>query len=756
MKSRKKTLLVLSLSLVCLASCGGGNGGEGSKTGESTSGSSATSTVPSGKTIQVFNEKSRLIGTPKPDPNNPAQTLPPTEENIQIGKLPTYHHKNKGDVPYVSLAELGKALGDALPNVITPGISGEKKADGYHLYSPDKKGEFIFDAEKDVIKLKSGQSFGTPILIENNGISGDYGSYRGKSIKDSEKTKVYKEDGSEAPEYDVFDFGKYNFDIVDQDDVYYVPLEAFTKVLFRDISLDLAFNGVDFYTNLSESSFLASWVYSSKGVFQGPSGIYEPSKNKGTSEAYRFESKTKKLAEGSTTVLEDYTRYLVLMEGGSGYSSLCKGNELNPSQAVSDPESEYRYSWKKSGENILIDVADNQGPLGTLLIHLDETRFLSGKISTELSAYNYDVLRFIFDTIYGLKGIKNYTDAVSFFKTAGVDDGLKSNQPGTYTEAFAKLIGYIDDGHTRFNNMTPCSSFDDLDKIGDYTKASMSGERLKKLNEASKKYMKARMDRTKQEDPQGFNPNEPNYYQGIKFSSDKETAIISFNAFQNSGPDIRNMGELFPADYSIEESEYNIQTRAKLINSSPDGFSQAFKILEIMNKNSKVVKNVVIDLTTNGGGEIATLPYLSAFFSDDPSYVLKDINNGVMREYHYKVDLNGDGKFGDEGDTFKGKFNFYCLTSAFSFSCGNCLPGIAKEAGVKIIGETSGGGTSPVGVYFDGLGTFFNLSNHYDMCYKDGDKYVHNDAGIPLDHPFPFNEGNWYDANAVNTFIKGL
>ncbi len=119
MKSRKKTLLVLSLSLVCLASCGGGNGGEGSKTGESTSGSSTTSTVPSGKTIQVFNEKSRLIGTPKPDPNNPAQTLPPTEENIQIGKLPTYHHKNKGDVPYVSLAELGKALGDALPNVIT-------------------------------------------------------------------------------------------------------------------------------------------------------------------------------------------------------------------------------------------------------------------------------------------------------------------------------------------------------------------------------------------------------------------------------------------------------------------------------------------------------------------------------------------------------------------------------------------------------------------------------------------------------------
>lgn len=162
-----------------------------------------------------------------------------------------------------------------------------------------------------------------------------------------------------------------------------------------------------------------------------------------------------------------------------------------------------------------------------------------------------------------------------------------------------------------------------------------------------------------------------------------------------------------------------------------------------MNKNSKVVKNVVIDLTNNGGGLIATLPYVCAFFSDDPSFTVKDTVNGTIRDYHYKVDLNGDGVFGGEGDTFKNDFNFFVLTSGFSFSCGNSLPGIAKNNGVKIIGERSGGGVSPVGVFMDALGSNFSLSHYYNMTYKDANgKYVQNDAGIPLDYEFPLQNGN--------------
>ena len=751
MKNKSK-ILVLSFTLVSLCACGN----DVSSVLSGSSASTPASSAPSGKTIELFNNNSRLIGTPKPDPLNPAQYLPMAEANMLTGKLPTYRHKDKGDVPYVAVSDLAKAMGDALGNVVKPGMSAEKKDDGYHLYSQDKKGEFIIDAEKDVIKVKNGLSFANPILVDNNGVAGDYCCYRGKSIQASDKTKVYKNDGSAAPEYDTFDFGKYNFDIVLQDENCYVPLEAFTKVLLRDISLDLAYNGADFYTNVSDSSFLASWAYSSGGIFQGISGIYEPSKEKGAGEAYRFEFATKRLAEGKTDVFEDYTRYLVLQEGGSAYCMLCKGTTLNPSNAVSDVETEYGYFWRKEGDVLHIDVSDRNGQIGTYYVHLDKTRFLAGSISKELSAYNYDVLRFVFDTIYGLKDIKKYSDATAYFKAAGVDEGLKSTMPNVYNEAFAKLIGYVDDGHSGFNNMTPCSSMADLDKMNDYTKLSRSGERLKGLQDASKKYMKAKMDKTKALDPDGANPDDPNYYQGIKFSSDKATAVITFNAFQHNGQDIANMGELFGPDYNIEEANYNIFTRAKFINSSPDGFSQAFKVLDTVNAKDRIVKNVVIDLTTNGGGEIATLPYLAAFFTDDPCVTFKDIYNDTTREYHYKVDLNGDGKFGDEGDTYKGKFNFYFLTSVFSFSCGNCLPGMAKDAGIKIIGERSGGGTSPVGVFYDGIGSYFNLSNHVNMSYKVNDKFEQNDAGIPLDHEFPLQDGNWYDPNAIDAFVKTL
>lgn len=749
-----KLLLIIPL----LVSCGNN---PSTTTGEPTSNTGTTSTtsggVDDGKTIQLVNANSKLIGTPKADPIAPGQFMPMVDDNILMGNLPTYRHKDKGEVPYVEVGELASAMKTSFSAVLNPEMSVENKTDGYRLYSKDKKGEFIFDDQKDVIKLKNGQAFATPILVENNGIVGDYTNYRGHTIKDSEKTKVYKNDGSAAPEYDEFDFAKYHFDIVKQDDKCYVPFDAFTKILLRDIGLDLAFNGKDFYSTATNSSFLASRVYSSNGQFQGLSDVYYPSKNKGTGEAYRFEQPTKMRKEGKEELV-DCTRFLVLQDGGRAYCVVCEGKELDQSKAIAgDTESGYSYNWRKEENLLKINVIGETGVLGTYQVHLDETRFLSGSISKELSEYNYDVLRFIFDTSYGLKDIKGYTDATAFFKAAGVDEGLKSKVPGEYNTAFSKLIGYIDDGHSGFNQMTQHSAPTDLDKAMTYKKDSMSGPRLTKLASDSKKYNEAKMAKYKELYPEEQNPADLNYYQGIKLSSNKETAVISFNGFANNKDSISNMKDLYPGtDEYLTEEDLIRNTRSNFIASTCNGFTTAFKTIDFINKNEKKIKNVVIDLTTNGGGEIATMPYISAFFSDDPTYTIKDVTNGVTREYHYKVDINGDGVFGGEGDTYKGKFNFYFLTSAFSFSCGNCLPGIGKDSGAKIIGEKSGGGTSPVGTYFDALGTYFNLSNHYNMSYKVNNAYTQNDGGIELDYSYPYENGNWYDPNAIQTFINTL
>ena len=704
--------------------------------------------------LQLFDASSRFIGTQKLNKENPNIPLPETFDNLYISPLSTYHLKGKGDVPYVELTQLVNALNEGLQVLIAKGLKGEAKDDGYYIYSANKKGEMILNADSDIVKLKNGPSFVEPICVENNGVSGDYCSFRGNSIRESEKTKIYKEDGSIVPTYDSFSFKDYGFDIYKKDNNYYAPFEMTTKLLLRDAGIDCAYNGKDFYTN-ALGSFTSSIVKSSKGYWSAASGIYAPDKVE-NDEAYRFHFSYTRLKEGSETEKETVTKFMMLYNNPehSGSVSLCAGETYDSSKTLPDVESTYLYNWRKTGDILYITVKDeNSVLLGEYGIHLDETRFIKSTISSEVVEYNYNVLRFLFDNIYGLKAIKDYKNAEEFFTTCGVKSALKSTKASDYNAALAKLIGKVDDGHTGLSSLSMFTAYDDLDALPGLVKENY-GPRLTSMMTKKSTYSKARVDKFAElnpDDPQKGN-TDPNFYYGIKLSDNNETAIITFDGFSHEEKEIKNMKELF-GDNDIEQ----FLVRSHMINSSANGFSAAFKYIDQLNKNSKVVKNVVIDLTNNGGGLIATMPYLAAFFTDDPVYTLKDTINGTVKEYHYKVDLNGDGTFGGVGDTYKDKFNFFMLTSGFSFSCGNCLPGMGKDVGVKIIGERSGGGVSPVGIYMDALGSSFSLSNYTNMAYKDSNgKYMQNDAGIPLDYEFPLQNGNWYDANAVHTFIKSI
>lgn len=696
--------------------------------------------------LKLFDANSRFIGSQKVDPERPNFQPPETFENLHIAPLATYHLNGKGDIPYVELTQLTSALNEGLQSLVTKGLTYEVKEDGFHLRSPGNKGELVLNDQTDIVKLKNGQSFTGPITFENNGVAGDYCSFRGNSIKESEKTKVFKEDGSAVQEYETYSFKDYGFDIYQQDGKYYAPFEAVTKLLYRDVGIDCAYNGSEFYTT-AQGSFTSSLIKSSKGYWSAYSGIYAPDKP-GGGEAYRFHFSYSRLKDGSDKETEVVTKFLILVddEEKTGSVTLCPGETYDPSKTLDDKESTYSYRWRKDGDVLYIKVRDDKNEeLGEYGIHLNETRFTKSTISKEMSNYNYNILRFLFDNFYGLKGIKGYKTAEEYFASCGVKDGLKSTKAKDYNEALAKLIGKVDDGHSGYSGLSLYTAYDDLDALKGLVTANV-GPRLKALSEKKDTYFKARMAKF------GSDNADPNFYHGIRFSDDNQTAVITFDSFTHEASQIQNMKEKFPTG---EIEQYLV--RSNMIMSSADGFSAAFTLLKNMNKDSKVVKNVVIDLTINGGGLIATLPYISAFFTDDPTFTVKDTINGTIRDYHYKVDLNGDGVFGGAGDTFKDDFNFFVLTSGYSFSCGNALPGIAKNSGVKIIGERSGGGVSPVGVFMDALGSNLSLSHYYNMTYKDADgKYVQNDSGIPLDYEFPLQEGNWYDPNAVQTFINGI
>ena len=732
MKKKLMLFLVPTLAIIAAAGCG--------------------DSPASGEELQLFDANSRFIGSQKPNPENPNVPLPETFANLNIAPLKTYHLRGKGDVPYVELEELTNALNEGLQNVVTKGLTCEVKEDGFHLYSVGKKGELVLDAENDVVKLKNGQSFTNAVTLDNNNVSGDYCSFRGTAIQESSLTKVYKEDGSAVPEYETYSFKDYGFDIYKKENKYYAPFEATTKLIYRDIGVDCAYNGSEFYIT-AQGSFTSSLIRSSKGYWSAYSGIYAPDKA-GEGEAYRFHFSYERGKEGSETEKEVVTKFLILREGDPkiGQVVLCPGETYDPQKALPDVESNYSYTWRKEGEVLYITVKDSSNELlGEYGIHLNETRFTKSSISKEVSDYNYNILRFLFDNVYGLKAIKGYSNAEEYFTSAGVRDALRSRTAKEYNAALAKLIGKVDDGHSGFTGLSLYTAYDDLDTLKALIKEN-AGPRLSTLAEKSKTYLKARVDEYCRTHPDEPRNEDAAFYHGINLSSDKETAIITFDSFTHNDNELKNMKELFPNE-EIEQ----FLVRSNMIMSSANGFSAAFTFLKNMNKSSKVVKNVVIDLTNNGGGMIATLPYISAFFTLDPTFVVKDTINNTIREFHYKVDLNNDGVFGGAGDTFKDDFNFYILTSGFSFSCGNALPGIAKDNGVKIIGERSGGGVSPVGVFMDALGSNISLSHYYNMTYKDANgKYVQNDSGIPLDYEFPLENGNWYNPDAVQTFIKSI
>jgi hypothetical protein len=185
--------------------------------------------------------------------------------------------------------------------------------------------------------------------------------------------------------------------------------------------------------------------------------------------------------------------------------------------------------------------------------------------------------------------------------------------------------------------------------------------------------------------------------------------------------------------------------------SSPWGFMMSFDQI----KANPDIKNVVLDLTCNSGGMVLTLPYLAAHFTKDPIFLGHDTLMGVDNEFHYTVDLNGNGVFGEDEDTYANKYNFYVLTSDFSFSCGSALPTMAHMAGVKLIGKRSGGGACPVAAFADACGSVYNTSSPVQIGYYDNNgQFVNDDSGIPVD--YALSEDSWYDLEKLNTFVSGL
>ena len=177
-------------------------------------------------------------------------------------------------------------------------------------------------------------------------------------------------------------------------------------------------------------------------------------------------------------------------------------------------------------------------------------------------------------------------------------------------------------------------------------------------------------------------------------------------------------------------------------------FYNSFKEIE---KNSNI-KNVVFDVSLNGGGYTMALAHALSFITDDPIKAnLKNPLTGATYTVAANYDNDFDGDTSDK-DSYQGKYNFYILTSGYSFSCANAFPCIAKENGyAKIIGETSGGGDCAVSSAIAVDGTSWNMSGNEKLIHADGSTF---DEGTSVDYKLSYDY--YYDIDKLNTYLSTL
>lgn len=397
------------------------------------------------------------------------------------------------------------------------------------------------------------------------------------------------------------------------------------------------------------------------------------------------------------------------------------------------------------------------------------TRYFSGRFAgleemTEAYAkYGYYSMCMMLDLTYGHKKEKGITDFDSYLEEKGLKDAFLTPDPSDDADSLAVMFDVLfDSGHD--GESVTGSIFDSngiiekeelihellsiihYDTLGDLeadmgtvmdavTKVSglLMGETQETEQEAEPETEPAAAANTDRgpgitrliEETRRMAALKPVLYGQNNVDIEGDTCIIYFEEFKE--------------DMTREESYYTrLPSWKDLDKSSFALFYHAFEKI----KRDGGIRNVVIDLSDNGGGSAAALVSLLGFLSNDGEVHIsyRDLlNKSIVSEY-YHVDTNLDGLFDDQ-DGYGGEYNFFIMTSGSSYSCGNALPYYAQKAGLAtIIGQQPGGGDCVVANFVDAAGHVGNMSGYLQLGMMEGDEFVSDEKAVAVDLPMSDEE----------------
>ena len=355
---------------------------------------------------------------------------------------------------------------------------------------------------------------------------------------------------------------------------------------------------------------------------------------------------------------------------------------------------------------------------------MKEANSLAKIMPQYLRELNANMFFYVVDNFYGLKKEKGFSSMKALCREAGLYDFLLSSNPKERAQAYADALSLFDDNHTAIVSANDTWGEEEFGNFK-YAKGVQKRSALRSQMTALRKSSYTNMNKQ---------------IGDIVISEDGLTAMYVFDSFTFGSSE-----EVFNEDGSID-----YETARKV-----DSFYDLVYVFNYLKTTS--VKNVILDITTNGGGVLGVLMKILCLISKNDESYFYYYDNGTtqLTSAHCRVDINEDEKY-DANDCYGNDFNFFILSTDCSFSCANAFPCCAKAAGTaKIIGEKSGGGECVVGIHYLPNSQYVYHSSNMHLGNYDGKTNVFTgfEGGAEPDIAIS-DYADFYDIEKLNNLVK--
>ena len=328
----------------------------------------------------------------------------------------------------------------------------------------------------------------------------------------------------------------------------------------------------------------------------------------------------------------------------------------------------------------------------TVPFTIDEAFFMKPYEATErpadLAAYSYGELCFAIDHFYGRPG-RNYIDNI--IQEKGLDHALnedtrkllKSTKMDEYIFGMEYLASRLYDGsHTTISPISICPVIGITDPI--------------KINQFAAKFITPFMEEYPIEAMAVAKNVQRN--DGSEMAAKARQKLLNTDLYIKIGNTMYYIFDDFgPIDSKAWTAFY--KGTGPLPTYNPEFRGDICGIVEALDKAAAdpEVKNFVLDMTCNNGGELSVLQSITALLAGKTAVTFDNILTKQRVVNDVQVDANFDRMFDDKdkGPRYP-QLNIAIMTSHYAYSCGNLLPSQMKDFGYLIIGEKSGGGSCSI------------------------------------------------------------